>query len=207
MLSRTRVWVVLLCVLVASAPCLARKGRNPDNGEYDRLLAQVQAGDLTIDFTAFRLACLQSDNCAAEPNYGLRVSMFRAWNGRDYPKALEAAGNILKSSYVSAEAHFISARCYEQTGDDGKAKFHQAVAAGLIHSVLASGDGKTQQTAYKAISVAEEYTVLQVLGLQRHMQALVTDRGHSWDRLDATDPKTNQTVTVWFDIDAFFPEL
>jgi len=199
--------ILLGLVIFASLPALARKHKSVGDGEYDRLLAQVQGGDLTIDFTALRLACLRSDHCSAEPDHDLRVSMFQAWNGNDYPKALEAATKILKTSYVSAEAHFISARCYEKTGGTDMARFHQAVAAGLIHSVMASGDGKAQETAYKAISVAEEYTVLQVMGLQRQRQLLLTDKGHSWDQLDATDPKTNQKVTVFFNIDAFFPQL
>jgi len=207
MFKRSRPGILFALLLFASLTVVARKHKSPDDGEYDRLLAKVQGGDLTIDFTAFRFACLQSDHCAAEPDHDLRVSMFQAWNGRDYPKAIEAAEKILQTSYISAEAHFISARSYEQTGGTEKAKFHQAVAAGLIHSLLASGDGKTQPTAYKAISVAEEYTALQVLGLQRHTQTLVNEKGHGWDRLDAIDPRTNQTVTVYFNIDAFFPEL
>jgi len=207
MFKSCRRGILLGLVMLVSLPAEARKHKGADDGEYDRLLAQVQGGDLTIDFTALRFACLRSDHCSAEPDHDLRVSMFQAWNSKDYAKAIEAAERILKTSYVSAEAHFISARCYEQTGGTDKAKFHQAVAAGLIHSGLASGDGKMQETAYKAISVAEEYMVLQVLGLQRHTQTLVNEKGHGWDRLDAVDPKTNQTVTVYFNIDAFFPEF
>jgi hypothetical protein len=79
-----------------------------------------------------------------------------------------------------------------------KAKLDKRIA-----KVVAKGDGKTQETAYKVRSVAEEYLILDYLGLAPQAQALVAGK-KTFDRIEAKDPRTGTTHTIWFDISSFY---
>jgi len=72
---------------------------------------------------------------------------------------------------------------------------------------LKSGDGKSIESAYVVIATDEEYALFNVLGLRGVSQALVNDKDHNYDRMDAVDRKTNQTTTFYFNIDIPFKWL
>jgi hypothetical protein len=77
--------------------------------------------------------------------------------------------------------------------------------SGRIAKVLAKDDGRTQKTAYRVKNVDEEYEILRVFGLQPGVQSLVGgDNGKMYDMLEAKNPKTGETVQLWFDITSFF---
>ena len=66
--------------------------------------------------------------------------------------------------------------------------------SGLIGSVLKTGDGKTQESAFVTISVDEEYAILYALGLQRRSQSLVGNR----DRFLVTNDSGDEHVIFFF---------
>ncbi|MFM5884825.1 MAG: hypothetical protein ACKOQ3_05785 [Novosphingobium sp.] len=78
---------------------------------------------------------------------------------------------------------------------------------------LASGDGKTSGTAYvirandEGSGVAKEYAILKFFGLVQGKQSLIMKDGKTYDTIEATDPKTGETRTIWFDISKFFGKL
>lgn len=81
-----------------------------------------------------------------------------------------------------------------------------------IAKELASGDGKTQQTAIviyeesEGTGIRKEYVILKHLGLKPLGQALVFDdkTGKPYDVLHVVDPKTGTESDVWFDISNYF---
>lgn len=73
---------------------------------------------------------------------------------------------------------------------------------GLIESILASGDGRTPNTAYLVISIAEEYSVMRALQLRPTEQALL-DGG-----IDAFSVESDAgTDKVYFNPAAHFRRL
>ncbi|WP_309751331.1 hypothetical protein [Novosphingobium sp.] len=81
-----------------------------------------------------------------------------------------------------------------------------------IAKELASGDGKSQETAYviyensEGTGVAKEYVILRFLGLKPQGQALIFDEksGKPYDVLTVLDPATGKESEVWFDISNYF---
>lgn len=77
---------------------------------------------------------------------------------------------------------------------------------------FASGDGKTQASAYvvyadsETTGVDKEYQIIRFLGLVPQSQSLVT-ADKPYDAMTVLDPKTGQTKVVWFDISRFFGKL
>lgn len=68
--------------------------------------------------------------------------------------------------------------------------------------MIASANGTGPDDAYVVDSVAQEYEVLRLLGLQS--QSLHVIDGRPFDVLTATDPETKEAREVWFDISRFF---
>lgn len=72
-----------------------------------------------------------------------------------------------------------------------------------LAGILASGDGKSRETAFKVDSIREEYEVLGHLGLRMEAQSLVT-ADKPYDVMRAVNLSTGEIVEVWFDISSFF---
>ena len=81
-----------------------------------------------------------------------------------------------------------------------------------IAKELASGDGKSKDTAYviyensEGTGVSKEYVILRFLGLKPLGQALIFDEksGKPYDVLTVLDPATGKESAVWFDISNYF---
>ena len=132
---------------------------------YDDYVAQVKAGKLDIDFTAFRLAYAASPKY--EP-YGARIElgeMKKVFVAGDCPAAMARAREVLDANFVQIDAHMITAVCQKKAGNEEEAQREQAVFTGLLKSVLKSGDGKTPETAFVVIAIDEEYSLLGALSL------------------------------------------
>lgn len=170
--------------------------------KYEALLERVKAGDTTASFKDLRMAYTESQDYAP---YGGdsegRKSMLAALNDKNYDKALEHAGKILKQKYVDIIAHLVSSIAYNELKNPERAKYHRGIADGLIQSILKSGGGKSLETAYVVIATDEEYSLFNVLGMKVVSQSLVHDKGHRYDKMDALDLRTNQTTTFYFNVD------
>ncbi len=170
---------------------------------YDLLLEKVKAGNPAADFGTLRSAY------AASPHYRpfdkdrskLKNAMFRAMAGKDYAAVVGRAEKVLSDDYVDIDAHVIAAREYARMGADKEADFHRAVARGLLDSIRDSGDGRTPETAYRVISVDEEYALISSLNLKRGKQAQERLNGHDYDRVIVTDRNGGKPYDLYFNID------
>jgi len=72
---------------------------------------------------------------------------------------------------------------------------------GLLDSITHSGDGRSFENAYEVIAVHEEYVILRFMGLMPSKQSESEKNGHSYDILEAVNPKTNEKITLYFNID------
>src|SRR5258708_9602073 len=168
--------------------------------EYGVLLAKVKGGDLSIDFQKLRFSYMDSDERKqAKDTFEQDRQMWKSFNAEDYADASKNADAVLEEKFVDLNAHYVEFRAYTGLHDTDKAEFHRSVVKGLLDSILYSGDAKSAKTAYVVIAIDEEYVVLKVMGLKSGMQALVKESGHSYDRLDATDLRTNQShcILMW----------
>ncbi|GAA0275598.1 hypothetical protein GCM10009127_15280 [Alteraurantiacibacter aestuarii] len=71
-------------------------------------------------------------------------------------------------------------------------------------TVLASAGGTGPDDAYVVSSVAQEYEILRLLGLQSQSQEVHRIDGRTFDVLRVIDPQTQEARDVWFDISRFF---
>lgn len=125
------------------------------------------------DFTDFRMAY------AARPDFSPlwkghedREALFSAYKEKDHQKVADLSKPWLEKVPVDADAHFIRAQALKKLGDWPGFIYHWHCFYGLLQSITASGDGKSKETAFKVISVAEEYYVLDEIGAELIEQTL-----------------------------------
>lgn len=171
--------------------------------QYKSLVEKVKKGDLTIDFTALRTAFTKTEGFSG---YGRldRAAAFGALNSKDFQKALKLAEDRLKEDYLDLYAHNVAFAANKELGKSDKAEFHRSVLLKLIEAIEKSGDGKTPETAFVVIGTDEEYFMIGYLGYRPSSQGLHRANGHMYDAMTVIDTKTNETVTLYFQIDSFF---
>jgi Domain of unknown function (DUF4919) len=190
-------------------PAAAEKTVSADQAKkdaaYEALLKKLKGGDKTVDFKELRMA--YADSSRYNPYGGdseARQAMFAALNAKQWDEALKQSAKILEKNYVDLNAQFVAAVANHEKGVADKADFHRFVVKGLFDSITNSGDGKSTDKAFVVISTDEEYALLNFLGLRPMGQALLNVGGHSYDKLTAVDPKTNEKHELYFNIDKPF---
>jgi len=191
--------------LASSQPQSGKSSQEAPKTSYAALLARVKKSDSTVDFIDKGPATTET----AEYNpYGgdreTRQKMLAALQARQFDQAVELAEKILTANFVEINAHFVAYVANRELGHADKATFHKFMFDGLIKSIKGSSDGLSAETAFVVISTDEEYVLFNFLGLRPSEQSLVTRNGHSFDRMTASNPKTNETVVYFFNIDKPF---
>ena len=172
--------------------------------KYETLLEKVKQKDPSVNFTELRHAFYES------PNYNPYAPMmsYRPLNAaiaqKNYEEALKIAEGVLAKNFVEINAHIVAEIAYRETGNAEKAAFHKYIVEGLLNSIKASNDGKSKEKAFEVISINEEYGLIRTLGVKPIQQALVEDKGHSYDVITVVDPQTNQQSQIFFNIDKPF---
>jgi hypothetical protein len=172
--------------------------------EYATLLESLKAGNTNIDYTRLRTSYMDSPEYkGAKDTLEAQQAMLAALNAEDYPTALKKAEEVLASVYVNIDAHFVAYIANKQMGAADRAAFHHAVFAGLVDSILKSGDGRSPKTAWVVISVDEEYAVFRVLGMRPRSQSVLNSDGHNYDQMKVTD-ENGAEHTFYFNVDIPF---
>ena len=59
----------------------------------------------------------------------------------------------------------------------------------LLSAIMASGDGRSLETAFHVISVTDEYGMMDFLGVSLKKQSIVNDKGQSYDLMEFKENK------------------
>lgn len=119
------------------------------------------------EFTKLRMAfAAQADFNPAWRIDDVRDAILKAAQEKDYAKVAQLSKPWLEKVPVDADIHFVRAQALKRLGDWTGFSYHWHCFYGLIHSIASTGDGKSSKTAFKVISVTEEYYLLDEIGAQ-----------------------------------------
>jgi hypothetical protein len=136
--------------------------RKQHQDAYADLIARAEAGDRTVDYTQLRHEAVYAkgwDFYDTKAN-GLVDQANAAVKGKDCAAAMAALDQAAQLDFTIDSAHALRSDCLRDGGDEAKARIEDAIAKGLIHSLMDSGDGKTEHSAYVVVSQREEDDVL-----------------------------------------------
>ena len=169
------------------------------NFYYPLLLKRFQAADTTL--TAVERTHLYYGQIFTD-TYSPYGSITKDFNdlckAKNYKKAISVGEKALVKQPLDAKLIFRLLVCYYKSGDRAMAASYATRYHILLGAIIASGDGKSRETAYVVANVADEYDVLASLGLSSSRQALV---GHT-DVLTVTvdDGADKSEREVYFDV-------
>jgi hypothetical protein len=192
--SKMKLFLILIFSLMTLIPCVA----SCNDVDYEAMRLQFASRE---DFKPYAIAAFEK---------ALIDEAMKAWKTGDIVKATEMLNKVLAAYPVSIMAHRVFAdmaqRLIEKTEDPqykkglrDLEKKHRTLCEGLLKSILSSGDGKTAKTAYKVITIPEEYMVLWYLGLQFEVVALEHDGTKSFDVITAKN-RAGGKEKLYFDV-------
>lgn len=171
--------------------------------DYDGLLQQARANIQTADFTALREASTQPATYDPYNRSFPQKEFAEAIRASDWQTALNIGSAALEKDFLHIEGHFGMAFCYKQAGKTAHEQWHGRFAAGLLRSILGSGDGQTMSTAYRVLYFREVYDVLGALRLRLVRQSLMHQDSQAYDRMECTN-QDGSPLAVYFNITAYF---
>ena len=127
--------------------------------------------------------------------------MVRAISAKDFQRALELSEVVLKASFVDIDGQLSACVANEELQQTWWSDYHKNVFGRLLDSILNWGDGQSAATAYKVISIQEEYAVLRVLGVTPVRQSLHRAEGHSYDVFAVKDVRSGEDMQIFFNVD------
>ena len=168
---------------------------------YPAMLIKLKAGE-SIDMRRLRDAYSRDPSYTGRFGIDTRVASLALEKGHN-DKVLQMVDAALRKSFVDIDAHFLAAAAHDAEGRNDQAALERGIASALLDAIFATGDGNSARTAYRILSIHEEYVVASVLDLKVDSQRLNTEGGY-YDVMKVIDPKTGESREIWFDISAFF---
>ncbi|SRR6266404_1444106 len=131
-----------------------------------------------------------------------RKKIQEAYQAGELDAVLSLSDAWLKRVPIDADVHLMVAMCYKEKGDLVSMCQHLNVFYGLLGSIASGGDGLSEQTAFKVVSLDEEYSLIQETGGKVKNQKLVGNI----DRLEV-ERRGGKTVTLYFDVSVHLKAL
>jgi hypothetical protein len=196
--------IVLLCI-ASTRPLFSQE--SDARARYDSLRARVEAADTLIDYHAFRMAYAETDLYSISSNDDVEA-MYGALDEEKWEEAIEHGLKGLEQNYTSMRAHYGLSIAYHMLKQPDKARFHKAVEMGLLRAIIHTGDGKTPETAWKVLTVDEEYFILGMIDMDVKGQALIQDKnGEPVDKMKVTDTENGEEKTYYFNVSISFRNM
>lgn len=178
---------------------------------YEAILDRAKENIDLVDFAELRHAYTLTTEYSPYNDSSVvlyRDKMTSAMVNKDYDSAVKYAECALKLNYLNIEAHMVIHEAQFALKNHGQANKHREFADALLNSVLKSGDGLKPDTAYKVISIQEEYMVIGSMGAHTVKQVLVNGgTGSFFDVHEIVRPNSDVKETIYFDISIAYRTL
>lgn len=121
---------------------------------------------------------------------------------KKYSEVIAATGKALDAQPFNVDLLILQAAALRAEGETAKADEVRTKWMEIIDSIATSGDGKTTATAYRVISVEEEYAYIRAQGYRTNSQRLIGDHGSEYDVLNVSPrSEPDKTADIYFNID------
>jgi len=158
------------------------------------------------DFTTFRTEAGRNENFTSVCETGRPTrEMVSFMNDKKWSDAVAIGLSWLESCPVDIRIHYYTAISLDELGREPESEVHFRWVDGLLESILVTGDGETEATAYVTISVTEEYDVLYLANLKPTNQALL--QGKTLLDVFTAENEEGKEYTIYFNPVAHFNRL
>lgn len=192
--------ITVCSLVILSLGNLFAKEASKENAVYEKILKQIQSGDVKADYKTLRLSCTDS-KYSCEVSREIKKEIRTFLTEKDFSKALKEINGLLKKVFVDIDLHYFAFIANVETNNEKKAEFHLAVLRGLLDSIQEDKHGRSEEDAFTVINVQEEYVFLGFSGMNVQGQSLLRKDGHSYDVMTCSSEEGGEPFDVYFNID------
>jgi hypothetical protein len=164
--------------------------------KYSEFVTKLEAGETGINFREFRESFLESEQFKVTTSYNpdlksLRKTLHKLMSESRYTEIIAISKKMLSIDYTDMEAHKILQQTYKILGDTENQSKYYDIEFGLLNSIIKNGDGKSCQTAWPTIQIAEEYFILNMVSAQLNKQS-IDNIGGLCDKMETESTEGNK---------------
>lgn len=169
---------------------------------FDELLAAAERDPASTDFAQLRRAYVVSPRYQPTTHFSQAKLQGMTNDVKDVDELALRCKKLADENPMDLEVRLILDFAYSEMEQHDLAAQQHAFINGNLEAIWASGDGKSFETAWVVVSVAEEYTLLSIMGYQMRQQSLMEHGGRWYDMLTCVPRKnpTAEPVEFYFDI-------
>lgn len=187
--------------LAAEAVGLGRhpSGKKTDRAQYARLCERFESGDTTLtpdQYATVYYGFATQSRYNGSFGYGEEDAMDLIEQDKPQEALCE---RILSKAPVSLQGHMTLLLAAGRAAIPPEQAYRYAIRFdGLLDAVFRSGDGRSVRTAFRVLSVADEYVVMQALGVESVLlQSLVEEH---YDRIEISGATGYEGDEIYFDV-------
>lgn len=180
---------------------------------YTALLDRYLENDTTLGIEEYRIIyyghAFQSNyrpNGRHDSIGALHDYMSKGMDNVDFEKVLSYTLAILKEYPFNIDHVLYTGIAYDMLGDKANALLYLHKYTSLIKTILSSGDGLKQESAFVVTKITDEYSVLSALELDFKQQSLVSKKNKYYDLMEVKK-NPNKVKELYFDINLFFGKM
>jgi len=190
----------LVPVLLFSHSAIARS--DAGDSAISAAVEKVMAADQTVDVTALRQKNAKRFSYFL-PDWKEAAAAFDSFD-KAPEQAFSLAQRQLQINPLDIDANYLAEAAAQKLGRPAEEIRYHTLLMAMLHSISGGNNGKTTGSPWNAVSVAEEYQILRLVGLKVKQQALVIEHGHQFDAMTVEGRKPGEEFTINFNIDFFF---
>ncbi|MBI5929007.1 MAG: DUF4919 domain-containing protein [Chloroflexi bacterium] len=169
---------------------------------FAELLAAAERDPHGTDFVQLRHAYVADSTYQPASHLSQAKLQGMTNNVQDVDELALRCQKLLESNPMDLEIRLMLDFAYSELEQHDLAARQHTFVSKMLDAIWNHGDGKSFETAWHVVSVAEEYTLLSIMGYQMQRQDLMEQAGRWYDVLTCTSRKNANTgpVTFYFDI-------
>jgi len=180
---------------------LSEEDIRQERDTFATLMGKLEAGDTDIDYTDLRLSYPFTQEY--NPYGGDTPDRYRRgrrlFEAGSYTEARETPQSVLDDDFFNLYARYYLRECMQKSGDTAGAEREFSIITGLVSSIFMSGDAMTKETAITAVTLSEQYFVLNEIGFSIESQSFDDSSGRMIERFEGTVSETGEKRTAYFD--------
>jgi hypothetical protein len=153
------------------------------------------------DFTALRQAYVESKQWRSIKHITQQKLMQITNAAKGFEEVRDTCLNILKANPVDLEARMMLAVALEKLGDAEAAEKAHLFAEKMLDAILATGSGKSFESAIVLVSEMEAWTVMRSFGIKAKSHERHQHDGKIFDVYQGS--MGDREVTIYFDVTDF----
>lgn len=174
--------------------------------DFSTLIARAEQDPQQVDFVTLRRAYTESERYQPTRHFSYTKLQHATNSCKNFEEVAKLCEEMLGDNPMDLELRIMLDFAYHQLQADTMAAHHKAFINKMLDAIYQGGDGLSFQAAWKVVAIAEEYTLLGIMGFVLHHQTLAEHNGRFYDILTChhRNAPEDERIELYFDATAPF---